>query len=237
MSDTLEKWHTYRADEDNFLIYVGGETSAPSDDTLAEPGVEYRMADRFEMNLRYLSELDASRPILVFLATCGGQWEAGMQMYSAILSCPNPVTVVATRWARSMSSIVPLAADLFLIRPPAKYMLHRGTMAFSGLDQEADTTDTERRKDTEMMLRIYTARLQEQGMLKGKPEVEIRQFLLNEMERRIDVWFSSEEAANYGFADAVLDRPMVRAQCVNRARRARMQNAITRPINITITIS
>jgi ATP-dependent protease ClpP protease subunit len=97
-----------------------------------ESGVEHNMADRFEMNLNFLSSIDDTRPILVVMSSCGGDWDAGMQMFGSLLMCPNPVTILGTKWCRSMTSLIPLAADKFVMRPPTKYMIHRGTYGFEG---------------------------------------------------------------------------------------------------------
>src|SRR3989338_10365767 len=76
--DIPEEFHSYRVSRGTFTIYVGGEPhqeKAANELDLGEQGVEYRMADRFEMNLDMLSGIDENRPILVKVATCGGFWE------------------------------------------------------------------------------------------------------------------------------------------------------------------
>jgi ATP-dependent protease ClpP protease subunit len=235
----LEDVHLYRVNRHDFTIYVGGDPFAMCDDAGNEPGVEYNMADRFEMNLALLSSINPQRPILINMASCGGNWTEGMQMFGAILMCPNPVTVLATKWARSMTSIIPLAADRFVIRPPAKYMIHRGTYGFDGLDQEADTDDIERRKSIEQMLRIYTTRLREQGKYARMSEKRIRDQLLRQMEKTIDVWLDGKEAVEAGFVDAVFDGDFknLRAKKRNTERRQRMLDALTRSVKIDVVVS
>ena len=219
------------------MIYVGGDPRISQEES--EPGVEYNMADRFEMNLGILSNLDPNRPILITMASCGGNWDEGMQMFGAILHAPNPITVMATKWARSMTSIIPLAADRFVIRPPAKYMYHRGTYEFSGIDQEVETEDYERRKMNETMRRIYIARLKEQGAFKDRSETEIRNILEDSIKENIDVWLSADEAKRWGFVDDVFDGNMatLRAEKKNINRRAHMISVIRKPIKITVTVS
>lgn len=231
----LEDVHLYRVNRHTFTVYVGGDPHhSPADSDFSEPGVEYAMADRFEMNLSILSGLDAERPILVHLASCGGDWAAGMQMFGAILTCPNPVTVLATRWARSMTSIIPLAADRFIMRPPARYMIHDGHSVAAGTNTEVLTESDELRKSSEVMLRIYIARLKERGPHKEKTDEELRAMLRDAMDRKSDVWFSADEAKRWGFVDGVFtgNHETLRAASPNQARRKRMLAVLRRPVHV-----
>lgn len=232
----LDDVHNHRINRHTFTIYVGGDPLAETEDG-SEPGVEHHMADRFERNLDLLSSIDPTKPIRIVMSTCGGGWEDGMQMFGAILACPNPVTVIGTKWNRSMSSIVPLAADRFLMRHPTRYMIHRGDWMEEGTDQEAETNDIERRKVGEMMLRIYTARLREQGCYTRWSEERIRAMLSRQFEKHIDVWLSVDEAVHKGFCDgAYTGQSDFLAPKRDIGRRNRILAAITRPITVTVTV-
>jgi ATP-dependent protease ClpP protease subunit len=237
---TPEDFHDYRVNREGFVIYVGGEHSQ-ADDThvLDEPGVEYRMADRFEGNLDMLSGIDPNRPILVKISSCGGYWEPGMQMFGAILTCPNPITVLDTKWARSMTSIIPLAADKFVMREPAQYMYHRGTFAFSGLDQEAETANEERVRANEIMYRIYTTRLLEQGKFSNWSEKRVRAMLEQKSREKIDTWLTATEAKKWGFVDEIYDgNPnTLRATVKNETRRAAMMETLKKPVRVNVKVS
>lgn len=236
-----EDVHHYRINRHSFTIYVGGDPSHPGDNSNwgSEPGVEYMMADRFEINLGILSDIDPNRPILVQMASCGGNWEEGMQMFGGILTCPNPITVLSTKGARSMTSIIPLAADRFVIRPPAKYMYHRGSYGFVGLDHEAETEDIERRRTHELMFRIYVARLKERGKFHSWSPEKIRAMLEDKSRHHIDVWFSADEAKEWGFADAVFDgnHETLRITKKNHARRKSMLNILRTQIVVNVEVS
>lgn len=230
-SYVLEDLHTYRIDRHSFTVYVGGDTHDVTESG-DEPGVTHHMSDRFEINLGILSRLNPRRPILVQVASCGGNWSEGMQMFGAILHCPNPVTVLATKWARSMTSLIPLAADRFVIRAPAEYMIHHGTDAFSGLaGEELDTFKEQADKCRDMMLRIYIARLREQGKYKRYSEARIRDMLERKMREKIDVWLPADEAVKWGFADAVFDgnHGTLRAREPNILRRQAMMAVLRAP--------
>lgn len=230
----LEDVHLYRVNRHTFTVYVGGDPQHHSNEDFNEPGVEYLMADRFEMNLSILSGIDPQRPILVHLASCGGDWYAGMQMFGAILTCPNPVTVLATRWARSMTSIIPLAADRFLMRPPARYMIHDGSAGLYGTAKEVLTDSEELRKSSELMMRLYVARLKERGPHKAKTDEELFAMLRDLMDRKSDVWWSADEAKRMGFVDHVFDGNMTGflATAPNLSRRKRMLSVLRKPIHV-----
>lgn len=237
-----EDIHTYRIDRHSFTVYLGGDPSHPGPEyemELGEPGVEYMMADRFDLNLALLSAIDPDRPILVNMSSCGGYWDDGMKIFSAILTCPNPVTILATKWARSMTSIIPLAADRFVIRPPVKYMYHLGDFEFGGIVQQLKTEYAELEKANELMLRIYTARLREQGIHSKLKEPEIRALLERNMKDHIDVWLSTDEAVRWGFADAVFDGnyDTLRVTKKNVARRQKTLEVLRKPITFEVRIS
>lgn len=233
----LDNVHTYRVDLDTFTIYLGNEETVIHSDApeSLEPGVEHNMAGRFERNLGILSSIDPTRPILINLASCGGFWEEGMQMFSALLASPNPTTVLAMKDARSMTSIIPLAADRFVLREPTGYMFHHGSWEFSGLTQEATTQLVELLKTQDMMLRLYVARLKEQGQFQKSPPEKIRKMLEGLMERRIDTFLSADEAKKWGFVDDVIDgtHTISRAMERNEERRKRMFRVLSAPVDVS----
>lgn len=230
---TLEDTHGYRVDRTQFVIYLHTMDVSPEDaEHVSESGINPTMANEFGRNLNILNGIDPKRPILVDMSTCGGDWESGMQIFSSILTCPNPVTVLAHRWARSMSSIVPLAADKFILMPTARYMYHYGEFQYSGPEKEADTEDIERRIATDRMLFLYVARLKEQGTYKKWGEQKILKLLENNLKNKVNVWLGSHEAVRLGFADEVFSENMgtSRAQIRNEKRRACMLKILNEDI-------
>lgn len=222
----LDDFHTHRVDRHNFHIFVGVDPRHEAT-TNEEVGVEHMMADRLDLNLSILSNISKTKPILVTLSSCGGEWDAGMQMFGALLACPNPVTIIATRWARSMTSLIPLAADKFMIRPPAQYMFHHGTAGYDGLaGEELDTWKAQCDASRKTMLDLYVTRLRSQGCHSRKSAATIRGLLEEKMRRQIDVWLPADEAVRWGFADDVYTGTQHRAAKVNHARREEMRAVI-----------
>lgn len=232
----LEDVHLYRLDRHKRIIHLDGEETDPHSES--EPGVEHNMQARFKRNLGILTGINDSLPILVEMSTCGGYWEEGMAIFSSILTCPAPVTVLAHKWSRSMSSIIPLAADKFVLMPTAKYMFHFGSYTFSGIEQEANTADIERRTATRRMLNIYTARLKERGTYNKWSEMRIVKWLEDRMKENIDAWYDPHDAVRIGFADAVFDGnwSRLRATSKNTNRRKRMLAVLDRIIEPKITL-
>lgn len=234
----LEDVHYHRCDRHTFTIFVAGDPLCYVE-AGEQPGVEHNMADRLEMNLSILSGISKTRPILINMSSCGGNWEDGMKMFSAISTCPNPVTVLGTKDCRSMTSLIPLAADRFVMRPMSNYMIHYGSYGIWATQQEVDTDDIERRKGNEMMKRIYIARLREQGAFSAWSERRIRTMLEENFEKKIDVWLSADEAVRQGFADAVFigDHSNLRATKKNTNRRSTMLEVLRKPVNVDIRVT
>ncbi|OGG81399.1 hypothetical protein A3H74_03080 [Candidatus Kaiserbacteria bacterium RIFCSPLOWO2_02_FULL_51_13] len=237
---TLEDVHEYRLNRALYIIYIQTKDVDPENaEEVSESGITPTMANQFARGLSILSGLNPERPILAEMSTDGGEWEAGIQMFDSILACPNPVTVLAHRWARSMSSIVPLAADKFVMMPGAKYMFHHGTYSFGGLEQEADTGDLERREAKERMLLLYVTRLREQGVYSKWSEQRIVKMLEEKIKDHVDVWLSSREARRWGFADDVFNGnwSTLRAEKRNEKRRKRMLEALHENIKVDVRVS
>lgn len=228
----LDNWHLHRVDRDTFTIYLGSDPRYDADPCHDEMGVEFAMADRLEMSLHILTQLDPKRPILIVLASCGGNWEEGMQMFGAMLVCPNPITVLGLKHCRSMTSLIPLAADKFVMRPPAEFMYHYGTWGYEGkAGEEAWTAFENLKHANDMMLRIYVARMKEQGKYNKDHPAKIRAMLEDNMRRKIDVFLSTDEAARWGFSDGVCVGPVERAAKKNIKRRNAMMALLRRPLN------
>ena len=76
-----------------------------------EPGVDYRMAVRFQKNLNILSRV-SEEPILIHMHTIGGCWPDGMGIYDAIKFSPCHITILCYGSVSSMSSVILQSADV-----------------------------------------------------------------------------------------------------------------------------
>ena len=184
-------------------IYLFGEEGYVTDSNDgSEPGVEWTMANRFIRNLNILMR-KSDKPILVHMKTCGGVWEEGMAIYDAIKACPNKITILSYTHARSMSSLIFLAADKKVMMPHSKFMFHEGTMGYEGTVKQFRTEAEELEKVGNEMMVIYIDAMKEQGKLKRLSKKKIEEWLKNMMDKKEEVYLDARQAVQYGFADYV----------------------------------
>lgn len=205
-SVTMETLQDYWIDLANREMWIRGiEESSSAEIEGAEPGVEYMMATRTIMNLNAL-RLKGSEEVLVHMHTCGGLWEEGMAIYDTISAMPYKVTILSYTHARSMSSLILQAADERLLMPSSYVMLHYGTLAFDG---EATTvlSNIERAKyDSKRMLDIYVDSMTSGRKFKDWTEEAVRKFLVEQLDKKSDVFLTPREAINWGLADGIFEK-------------------------------
>jgi ATP-dependent protease ClpP protease subunit len=119
--ENLEHFFDYSIDVANRTLYVGGGDTIPSE----EPGVDYMLAERVLKGLLYLDRLPGE--ITIILNNPGGSEYHGLAIYDALMACANHVTVKVFGMAFSMAGIILQAADLRLMAPNARFMMHYGT--------------------------------------------------------------------------------------------------------------
>lgn len=205
--DHIYSVHEHNLDKEAREIFLFGENTyavGAAGEGEAEPGVEYVMASRFIKNLRIImNENPSTTPILIHMKTNGGDWHEGMAIYNMIKACPNPVTILNYTHARSMSSLIFLAADKRVMMPDATFMFHYGSMAMAGTAKQYLTEAEELVKTNERMLNIYIDAMKEQGCMKSKNRATLRQWLIDKMDKKEEVYLNAQQAIKYGFADEV----------------------------------
>lgn len=169
-----------------------------------EGGVEYSMASTFIKNLNILMR-KSSKPILIHMKSCGGIWEEGMAIYDAIKTCPNQITILNYTHARSMTSLVFSAADNRVMMPHSTFMFHQGTFAMEGTVKQAVTEFKELERTNNIMIDIYIDILKYSGSMKKKSKKAIREWLIEQMNIKEDVYLTAKETVDIGFADSIYD--------------------------------
>jgi ATP-dependent protease ClpP protease subunit len=102
-----------------------------------------------------------------------------------------------------MSSIIFQAADKRVMMPHSIFMFHEGDVEFSGTPKKLRAFHAQEAYALDAMLDIYMASMKKKGrMSKARPET-IRQWLVEQMDKKEDVFLSAKEAVEYGFADEV----------------------------------
>lgn len=199
-------WHLHEYDIDlqsNHIYILGSETYATED--TAEPGVEYRMANRFIKNMNLCMRVNPDRPIVCHLKTCGGDWTEGMAIYDAIKSCPFPVTVLNYTHARSMSSLIFQAANKRVMMPHSYFLFHEGTLGYEGTYKTVMSSVEFDKKGRESMVDIYEEVLKRGGQFSKRSKKWIRNWINTQMDKKEDVYLDAKEAVKIGFADSVFD--------------------------------
>lgn len=192
--------HDFDVDIEKRDIYLFGREDSYADEN--EPGVDYRMANRFIKNLRILSSMNED-PILIHMKTCGGYWEEGMAIYQAIKACPNHVTILNYTWARSMSSLILQAADWRAMMPFSVFMYHDGTVDMSGTVKQFWTEGAQMKASQELMMDIYLDSAEGAPAWSDRSRSQIKKMMRNRMDRKEEVYLTARETVEHGFADVV----------------------------------
>ncbi len=205
-SVAMETLQDYWVDLANREMWIRGiEESSAIENDGAEPGVEYMMATRTIMNLNAL-RLKGNDEVLVHMHTCGGMWEEGMAIYDAISAMPYNVTILSYTHARSMSSLILQAADERLLMPSSYMMLHYGKYAVDAEFTTAMSNVDRAKYDTKRMLDIYVERMVSGRKFKDWTVEAIRKFLVEQLDKRADVFLTPREAINWGLADGIFEK-------------------------------
>jgi ATP-dependent Clp protease, protease subunit len=186
-------------------IYLFGRENVEDEMENGEPGVEYKMANRFIKNIHYLSGRDSKKPILIHMKSCGGYVEEGMAIYDSILSVPNPVTIINYTHARSMSGIIFQAANKRVMMPHSCFMFHGGDLAIAGTNKQVQAVLEFDKRFDEIMLTIYAERMKHTPNSKYRTWTisRIKDHLISEMNQKEDVFLTAQEAIEWGFADEI----------------------------------
>ena len=198
--------HDYGVDLKNNHIFLFGESNyvfGVGSDYTYEPGVEYTMSNRFIKNMYLCMTKNPNKPITIHMKTAGGDWSEGMAIYDTIKNCPNHVTIINYTHARSMSSLIFSAADERIMMPHSYFMFHLGTY---GIDAEYQTALSNMKfdeKNEDVMISIYAELMNKKGRLVNKGIEFIKKWIRKQMAYKGDVFFTAQEAVDYGLADKI----------------------------------
>jgi ATP-dependent protease ClpP protease subunit len=202
--DILSHVNNYSVDIEHreIFLFPREEYSYGAEEEMTEPGVEFSMANQFIKNLRLLSNL-TDDPILIHLKSCGGDWTEGLAIYQAIKACRNHITILNYMSARSMSSVIFCAGDYRANLPYSDFMIHTGTMSFSGTGTQVETEYEQKQKADNIMYEIYLQHLRKSDKFKGWTDKKIANWLTKVMKDKEEVYFTAEECLEYNWADTI----------------------------------
>lgn len=189
----------------NHIYLMGVDRGYDAVDGVEEPGIEYVISKRFIKNINMCMRVNADKPIIIHMKTCGGDYQEGMAIYDTIKSCPAPVTILNYTHARSMSSIIFQAADKRVMMPSSYFMIHDGTYGIEGTYKGAMSNIEFDKRSEATMLNIYADKMNQKGEFKGQGMPKIRKWLRYQMDKKEDVFFTSDRAVELGLADEIFN--------------------------------
>lgn len=192
--DDVDKFHDYSLYIPERTIFVGSEEFSTDG---AESGTDGAMAERLIKNLVILEALNKN-DITIIMNNIGGDEYHGLAIYDAIQACDSHVTIRVHGHAMSMGSIILQAADLRVMAPNSKQMIHYGDWSFEGHAKTGQKIAKEYEKLNVWMEEMYLKRIHEK-----MPNYPIRKLkrLLDH-----DTYLTAEESVLMGLADKVLGR-------------------------------
>jgi len=190
LDDVVFNIHEYDIDTVSNSIYLMGTQDRATGvmDILDEPGIDYTIANKFIRNLNILMGANPGKSILIHMKSCGGYWEEGLAIKNAIETCPSPTTILCYTHARSMTSMIFLAANKRVMMPDSVFMYHTGSMEFKGTSRLLQTEAGREKLYKDKMLGFYVDALREQGNMRRWSRGRIKNWLEYRMMRDEDVF-------------------------------------------------
>jgi ATP-dependent protease ClpP protease subunit len=200
-SELINDVHNFSLNVESREIFLNSHIA----DCEEESGVDWRMATKFNKNIRLLtSGPRKEQPILIHMHTIGGNWEDGLAIYDIIKSCTEThISMIAYAHARSMSSIIFQAADTRVFMPNSVWLMHMGDMGFEGQAQSFEAEAEWAKKDHSRMLDIYTESAYGSIAYKGKSRKQVKNFIDRGLRLKQEWYMSARDAIEHGYADAV----------------------------------
>ncbi len=158
------------------------------------------VANRVCAQLLLLEADDPDRDISLYINSPGGSVTAGLAIYDTMQYVSSDVSTVCVGLAASMGQFL-LCAGTHGKRyalPHSRVMMHQPLGQFQG--QAADIAI-----QAEQILYVKRQMAERTAFHTGQPVERI------EEDSDRDRWFTAEEAKNYGFVDAVIERSALRA--------------------------
>ena len=172
-----------------------------------EAGIDYRCANRFLMNLRYLESI-SNEAIIIHQSTIGGDWNYGMMIYDAIKQSGCKFAFISHGVCASMGTIIAQAVKSNGVRitmPNCDWLVHEGSTGFSGTYRQLSSQYEYEKSILNRMYSIYIESVTGKSSFfhKMSPAL-IKRFLKRKFNSKEDWYLNSSEAVHYGLADGVM---------------------------------
>lgn len=190
--DDVDKFHDYSLYIPQRTIFMGSEEFSIEH---GESGTDGLMAERVLKNLTILEALNQN-PITIIMNNIGGDEYHGLAIYDAIKACKSHVTIRVHGHAMSMGSIILQAADVRIMAPNSRQMIHYGTWSFDGHAKTGQKWAKEFDKLDSWMEQMYLFKIHE----------KIPNFPIQKLKKMLDhdTFLTPEESITLGLADKIL---------------------------------
>jgi len=167
MRTNLERWFDHSVDEASRTIYLGSIGSTDDE----ESGVDHLMAERLIKGMSFL-ENRSNKPIRILMNNPGGNWYHGMAIYDAIRLSSCHCTIVVYGYAMSMGSVILQAADVRVMMPNSRVMIHYGSDGAYGHSKIFEKLAQETRRINLEMENIYLDSIMKKDEEMGQGHIE-----------------------------------------------------------------
>lgn len=172
-----------------------------------EAGIDYRCANKFLMNLRYLESLN-SNPVIVHQSTIGGDWNYGMMIYDAIKESRCKFVFVSHGICASMGTLIIQSVKDKGVRvtmPNCDWLIHEGTTGFSGTYKQLSSQYEYEKRILDKMYEVYVGSVGGKGsFFQDMSKPYIKKFLKRKFTSKEDWYLDASESVTYGLADGVI---------------------------------
>jgi len=199
--DIIDYIHNYDIDIDRNHIYLFGIDDASDDGT--NPGVEYKLANRFIKNMNICKTINPDKPLIIHMKISGGDWVEGMAIYDAIKTYPYKTIIISWSEASSMSSIILQAANKRFLTKNSHVLIHSGSLDFDATFKQVKSLIKFERYNEQIMMNIYANALKQNGIHSKKSLHKIKLWLRTQLDKSEDVYYRADQAIKLGFADHI----------------------------------
>lgn len=165
--------------------------------TEADGETDCIMAEKVIKNLHILDHrYEPEKPISIIMSNPGGHVEDGMAIYDAIKACQSQVNIIVYGKAWSMASVILQAADVRIMAPNSKLMIHYGTIGVEGHPKMVKSWIKDGDDFDQWMQEMFLEKIRSK-------HPKFKDSKLEEM-MNFDKIFTADEAVEIGLADYVL---------------------------------
>ncbi|RGT07968.1 ATP-dependent Clp protease proteolytic subunit [Agathobacter rectalis] len=151
------------------------------------------IAIEFAKKILYLN-MESTKPIKVFVNSCGGETTAGLLMIDAIVGSKAEVTTICLGKAYSMAAVLFLSANRRLILTNSEIMIHE---VFLNGNINANLNNIKNLTDSLMKTREKLNSIISEHTNHSIKEIETA--------ISFDHYFSAQEALEFGIADEIIE--------------------------------